>query len=385
MGKAPHTEPVRIALIGGGPGAFIGPVHKMAAELDGRLQLVAGVFSRDAAKSLEAATRWGLDPDRAYTDYHDLLRSEAARANGAELIVIVTPNASHFEIAHAAIKCGFAVLCEKPITTTLEEAQSLEASMMANNALFSLAYTYSGYEMCRVARTLVKAGEIGRVRKVVVEYSQGWLSEPVEQSGNAQAAWRTNPAKAGAGGCIGDIGVHAFHLAEYVSGCRALRMCADLTAFVDGRTSDDDCNILLQFDGGAKGVLHASQVASGERNHLHIRVWGDQGSVEWRHDQCETLTLKSLAGPDQVFHAGASSLSEEVLTAPRLPAGHPQGYIEAFANIYTEIADAIREKRPLNPDRAPTIGDGVRAMAFIECAIQSASEAAWVKLNKAGQ
>jgi predicted dehydrogenase len=363
-------------MAGGGPGAFIGPVHRMAAELDGRIRLVAGAFSRDPEKSQAAAAAWGV---RGYGDWREMLGAEAAREDGAELVAIVTPNATHFEIAAAALDAGLHVMSDKPATRTLAEAQALAKAVRESGRLYGLTYVYTGYPLVREAREMVRRGDLGRVRKIVVEYAQGWLSQPIERFGNPQAAWRADPAQAGAG-CIGDIGVHAFNLAEFVGGLRVERLCADVATVVPGRALDDDCNVLLRFEGGARGVLIASQISAGARNGLRISVYGETGGLTWSHERPNELVVDRLDGPTQVLHAGSPYLGQG---GARLPTGHPEGFIEAFASLYRDFADAIAEGRA---DAAPVpgIAEGVRGMAFVERAV-AASRAGegWVALEGA--
>jgi predicted dehydrogenase len=370
--------PIPFAMVGGGPGSFIGPVHRMAAELDGKLALVAGAFSRDATKSKAAGEAWGA---RSYTGWREMLAAERARDDGARLVVVVTPNDTHFEIAAAALQAGFHVMSDKPATRDLAEARRLAEAVAASRRLYGLTHVYTGYPMAREAREVVARGDLGQVRKVVVEYSQGWLSEPVEHD-SKQAAWRTDPAQAGVGGCIGDIGVHAFNLAEFIVGAPVARICPDLAAVVPGRTLDDDCNVLLRFEGGARGVLIASQISAGARNGLRIQVYGEKGGLSWSHERHTELTLDWLHGPSQTLHAAAPYLSPQGQAASRLPTGHPEGFIEAFANLYRDFADAIAEGRKAAPITG--IAEGVRAMAFVERAV-AASRAGegWVELEAA--
>ncbi len=373
------TAPVRFALIGGGPGSFIGRVHCMAAQLDGKLSLVAGQFSRDPAKSRAGGEAYGLPPERVYSDLPSLIRAERSRTDGAEMLVVATPNDSHFAISRDALRAGLHVMCDKPATATLDEAQELSRIVASTKAFYGLTYTYSGYSMIREARARVLSGALGAVRKIVVEYSQGWLSDAIEQGGaNRQAAWRTDPSQAGLGGCIGDIGVHAFHTAEYVGGCRVTEILPDLGHVVPGRRLDDDCNILLRFSGGARGVLHASQVATGDRNGLRLRIWGERGGLDWSHESPEILTLNWPDQPTQVLHAGAPYLSEAARRIRRLPTGHPEGFIEAFANIYSDFADAIRTKTASTT--VPGIADGLRGLTFVARAVE-AEGTDWIRLD----
>ena len=375
--------PVRLAMIGGGPGSFIGPVHRMAAELDARIRLVAGAFSRDAGKSLAAGAAWGLAPERCYADAATLIAQERARPDGAELIAIVTPNHLHFPLADAALQAGYHVMSDKPAALDLAEALSLSRTVARSGRLYGLTYVYSGYPAIREARDMIARGDLGAIRKIVVEYSQGWLSRPIEQQGDKQAAWRADPGQAGVGGCIGDIGVHAFHLAEYVSGHRVERLCADVAAVVPGRALDDDCNMLLRFTGGARGVLIASQISAGARNNLRIAVYGEKGGLSWMHERPNELTVDWLEGPTQIFHVGTGHMSPAATAVTRLPAGHPEGFIEAFANLYADFATAIRagEKEAAG---VPGITEGVRGMAFVETAVGASRDGrGWVDLEVA--
>lgn len=368
-------DPVRFAMVGGGPGAFIGPVHRMAAELDRRCVMVAGAFSRDADKSLQAGKAWGISPDRVHADWSRLITEEARRPDGAELIVIVTPNATHLPIARDALQAGLHVLSDKPATATLGEALELERLVANARGQYGLTFTYTGYPLVRAARRIVAEGQLGAVRKLVVEYSQGWLAEPIEHDGSTQAEWRADPQQAGQGGCIGDIGVHAFNIAEFISGGEVVELCADLNSIIAGRVLDDDCNMLLRFANGAVGVLHASQVASGDRNGLRIRLWGERGGLDWSHESSEQLIVNRPGRPSETWHAGESYTGA---TAPRLPAGHPQGFIEAFANIYRDFADAIRAGSP--SELVPGIREGVRSMIFVDRAIESSSGRRWIAM-----
>ncbi|ODT89630.1 Gfo/Idh/MocA family oxidoreductase [Phenylobacterium sp. SCN 70-31] len=368
-------------MAGGGPGAFIGPVHRMAAELDGKIRLVAGAFSRDAGRNAEAARDWGVAPERAYADVDALIAGEAGRPDGAELLAVTTPNHVHFAQSAAALKGGLHVMSDKPATLTLAQARELAGVVSASGRLYGLTYVYTGYPMVREAREIVRRGDLGAVRKVVVEYAQGWLSEPVERQGSKQAEWRADPAQAGAGGCIADIGVHAFNLAEFVSGDRVGRLCADVAAVVPGRMLDDDCNILLRFGGGARGVLIASQISAGARNGLNIKVYGERGGLTWSHERHTELTVDWLDGPTQVLHAASSYLGAAARAGSRIPTGHPEGFVEAFANLYGDLADAIVAGRG-DAGLVPGIEDGVRGMAFVEQAVAaSRTDAGWIELD----
>jgi predicted dehydrogenase len=368
---------LRLGLVGGGPGSFIGPVHRMAASLEARFTLVAGAFSRDLAKSRSQAETWGLAADRAYDGIDAMLAGERGRDDGIQAVAIATPNASHFAIAKAALEAGLPVICDKPMTATLAEAEALAPIVAASGRPFVLTYTYTGYAMVREARARIADGAIGRVRKIMVDYPQGWLASPIEGS-NTQASWRTDPARAGQGGAIGDIGVHAFQLAEYVSGLRAEELVADLPRVVPGRRLDDDCNILLRFEGRVPGVLTASQIAAGERNGLRLRVYGEKGGIEWDHDAPGNLTLRWPDARTEILHSGGPALHPTAQRATRLPAGHPEGFIEAFATLYAGFADAVAGKNDDVDGLLPGISDGLRSMRFIDLAARSNEARAWL-------
>lgn len=362
----------RLGLAGGGPGSFIGPVHVMAAQLDGRIRLAGGVFSRDRERSAQAAAAYGVP---AFPSV------EAMFASGdIDLVCIATPNDSHYAIARAALKAGIHVMSDKPATLTLDEAFALYDDVAASNCQYGLTHTYTGYPMVREARALVASGVLGSVRKVVVEYSQGWLSQPLhnKQAANKQAEWRTDPAKSGLGGCSGDIGTHAFQLAEFVTGQGVTELFGDLAAVVPGRALDDDCNLLLRFANGARGVLIASQIAAGDRNGLRLRVYGDKGGAHWCQENPNSLTINWHDGPTEVRHAGSSYLVPAAQAATRLPAGHPEGYIEAFANLYRDFAGQIVSGAP---SLVPGITDAVRGMAFVAAAVKSSDSRLWLPLS----
>jgi predicted dehydrogenase len=366
---------LRMGLIGGGPGSFIGPIHRIAAEMDGEIALVAGVFSSDAERSRVAGQGYGLDPARAYPDIPAMVQAEAARRDGIDFVAITTPNHMHFPAARAALEAGIAVLCEKPATATLAEARDLAGVIAAAGRPFGLAYTYSGYPLVREARARVAEGRLGVVRKVVVEYPQGWLARA---EAGRQAEWRGDPARAGAGGCVADIGVHALQLAEFVTGLQVMRILADLGTVVPGRRVDDDCQILLRFDNGARGALLASQISVGERNGLAIRVYGEKAGLAWRQEQPNHLWFHDQDGRSDLVQAGDPGLGEAARRATRTPGGHPEGYLEAFANLYRDFARLLRgEPGAL----IPGIAEGLRGMALIETAVAaSAAEAGWVDL-----
>ena len=375
---------LQMGLVGGGEGSFIGAVHRMAAELDGRIQLTCGAFSSDPAKSRRAGVDlYGIDAARSYGSYAELMAGEAARPAGdrMDLVVIATPNHTHFPIAKAALEAGFHVMSDKPATFNLAEAKELAQLVEGTGLVFGLTHNYTGYPMVKEARHLVRSGAFGTVRRVVVEYIQGWLAVREETAGNKQAEWRTDPARSGAAGCMGDIGTHGENLAEYVTGLKIESLCADLTTFVPGRQLEDDGNVLLRFENGAKGVLFASQIAVGEENGLRLRVYGETGGLEWRQMEPNSLIVRWPDRPYEVRRTGGPGVSEAAADATRLPAGHPEGFLEAFALLYRNFADTLlaqcagRKPSEQNLD-FPTIADGVRGMAFIETVVASAKAGA---------
>lgn len=363
---------VRLGMVGGGEGAFIGEVHRQAMRLDGHLELVSGAFSRDPENNRRSGEALHLDPQRCHGSWQALLASEQGLPadQRMELLAIVTPNHLHAPIAEAALRAGFHVFCEKPAALSLTEMQTLAATQADSGRLYGLAHTYQGYPMVWQARHMVQAGVIGRLRKVFVEYPQGWLSEDLASQGNKQAAWRGDPAQSGPSGCMGDIGVHAFNLAEFVSGHRIERLCADLAIHVPGRQLDDDGAVLFQTDGGASGVLLASQVCTGKENALTLRLFGERGGLEWRQEEPNSLVHRPRGDAFRVLRAGVDQrgLCEAALQRLRLPAGHPEGYLEAMANLYTDLATAIRSG---HAPQVPGVEAGLRGMAFIETVIAS--------------
>jgi predicted dehydrogenase len=380
-------QKLRMGMVGGGIGAFIGGVHRMAAALDGEIELVCGAFSSDPAKSKASGEQLGLAPDRVYASFADMIRREKrlSPSKRMQFVSIVTPNHVHFAPAKMALEAGFSVICDKPATFSLKEALQLEKIVEKSGQIFALTHNYTGYPMVKQARQMIRHGELGAIRKIVVEYPQGWLSTHVEASGQKQAAWRTDPSKSGIAGAMGDIGTHAENLAEYITGLQITELCADISTFVPGRQLDDDGNVLLHFGNGAKGILHASQIAAGEENNLNIRVYGEKGGLEWRQMEPNTLVVKWLDKPTQLYRTGGNNLYPEAQAHTRIPAGHPEGYLEAFANIYRNFAYCLRarlEDSPVDPMYTdfPTIQDGVRGMRFIEKVIASGkSKQKWVK------
>lgn len=372
-------------MAGGGEGAFIGAVHRIAVAMDGEIDLVCGAFSSDPQRSCRFGAALYLPEQRVYPDYQAMMQSEAALPADERMhfVAIVTPNNTHFPIAQAALAAGFHVLSDKPATLNLAEALRLRTLVADSGLLYGLTHTYTGYPMVKEARARVSSGELGRIRKVCVDYSQGWLADRQEDVDNKQASWRLDPARAGVSSCMGDIGVHAANLAEYVSGCHITQLCADLTAMVEDRVLDDDGAILLRFDNGARGVLTASQVCVGEENALRLRIYGDKGGLEWNQQEPNTLWLKWPDQPTQMLRAGASYLSDAAQANTRTPMGHPEGYLEAFANIYRAFAAQVRahEEGFSIDDHArdcPGIDEAVRGMRFIELAVAaSASDTKW--------
>jgi predicted dehydrogenase len=374
---------IRLGMVGGGEGAFIGAVHRIAARLDDHYELLAGALSSTPEKALRSAQALGLA--RAYPDYRTMAREEAARPDGIEAVSIVTPNHQHAPAAEAFLEAGIHVICDKPVTTTLAEARHLRALARSRGLVLAVTYNYSGYPMVRHARRLVREGALGTLRVVQVEYAQDWLTEPLESSGQKQAAWRTDPARAGAGGCIGDIGTHAYQLAAFVSGLRTQSLCAELSTFVPGRALDDNVQVMLRFQGGARGLLWASQVAPGNENGLRLRLYGDKGGLEWRQEHPNQLHWSPFGQPTQIVSRGTGAANADAARVTRLPSGHPEGYLEGFATVYAEIAQALRAARDGSAVAAdvvfPTIEDGVHGMAFIEAAVRSSSQGGqWVEV-----
>lgn len=377
---------IRMGMVGGGIGAFIGSVHRMAAALDGEIELVCGAFSSDSERSRASGEQLSLDPKRVYPDYETMIKSEKKRRPGdrMDFVSIVTPNHVHFGPAKMALQNGFHVVCDKPLSFNMKEARELQKLVEKTGLLFALTHNYTGYPMVKQARWMVKNGDLGAVRKVVVEYPQGWLSTRLEAGDQKQAAWRTDPSKSGIAGAMGDIGTHAENLAEYVTGLKISELCADISTIVAGRLLDDDGNVLLRFSNGARGVLHASQISAGEENNLSIRIYGEKGGLEWRQMEPNSLIARWLDKPVQIFRTGGPHICREAQAHTRIPAGHPEGYLEAFANIYRNVARCLsarldgQEPEPIFTD-FPTVTDGVRGMHFIEKVIESGrSKQKWV-------
>lgn len=377
---------IRLGMIGGGEGAFIGAVHRMAARLDDHYSLVAGALSSTPEKAKRSGEALGLDPERAYGDFREMARREARRKDGIEAVAIVTPNHMHAPVAEAFLKAGIHVICDKPLTTTLKDALKLKALADKSGLIFAVTHNYTGYPMVRHARAMVAAGELGEIRVVQVEYPQEWLSTKLEDTGQKQAGWRTDPSRSGAGGCIGDIGTHAYNLADFITGLEATELCAELSVFVEGRALDDDVQIMMRYANGARGLLWASQVAPGNENGLRIRVYGSKGGVEWRQEHPNQLLHSPLGEATRIVSRGTGAANAAAARVTRIPSGHPEGYIEGFATIYAEAASAIRAAREgaATPHDVtfPTIDDGVKGVAFIEAAIRSSRKGGrWTSLR----
>jgi predicted dehydrogenase len=382
-----------MGMVGGGPGAFIGDVHRRAACLDGDVELVAGAFSASPAKSRRMGRELGLHHARCYRSYAEMVERELALpdAERIDFVSIVTPNHVHFPVAQAFLAAGFHVVCDKPMTLDVPEARRLKTLVAKSRRVFALTHNYTGYPMVKLARDLVRQRALGPLRKIVVQYPQGWLATRLEQTGHKQAAWRTDPKRSGAAGCIGDIGTHAENLAEYITGLRIIELSSDLTTFVRGRRLDDDGSVLLRFQRGVRGLLFASQVSVGEENGLAISVYGEDKGLEWRQENPNVLRVKSQNGPLEVWSRGHPYVAERspaAARATRLPAGHPEAFLEAFANVYRNAADTIRARKtrtradPLALD-FPTADDGLRGMLFIEAVVRSSRSARkWLKVPR---
>ncbi len=385
------SRKIRYGMVGGGRGAFIGAVHRIAANMDGQIELKCGAFSSDPERSRASGADLFLDPDRCYGTFQEMIRAEAKlpASQRMDFVAIVTPNHMHFPPARMALENGFHVLSDKPATFNLAEAKALAALVKKTGLLYGLTHNYTGYPLVKEARDMVRAGKLGKIRKVVVEYPQGWLATRLEATGQKQAGWRTDPKRSGAAGSMGDIGTHAENLAEYVTGLHIEELAADITTFVKGRRLDDDGNVLLRFKGGAKGVLHCSQISVGEENNINLRVYGEKGGIEWHQREPNSMLVKWQDQPMQVYRTANGYLGANAKAASRTPPAHPEGYLEAFANLYRNFANAIRAhndgRKPARDDVAndyPKIEDGVRGMAFIEAVLKSSkANARWTKLG----
>ncbi len=384
---------LKMGMVGGGPGAFIGEVHRKAASLDGGIEIVGGAFSIKPRESKQMAKELDLNPKRCYGTFEEMLEKESALPEGERMdfISVTTPNNWHFPIAKACMEAGFHVMCEKPMTITVAEARKMVTVVKKTKRVFGLMHNYTGYPMVKLARDMVKNDEFGKIRKIIVQYPQGWLATAVEKTGSQQASWRTDPKQSGASGCGGDIGTHAANLSEYVTGLKITELCAEFTTFVKGRRLDDDVNCLLKFNNGARGLLHASQIAVGEENNLAIWVYGEKGGLEWHQEHPNELLVKRLGKASEVWRRGndyVANYSDAAARHTRLPFGHPEAFFEAFANNYVNFADTIRAKQarkkpdPLMLD-FPNVNDGLRGMLFLETLVASAkSKQKWTKMKK---
>ena len=389
--RTERQRPLMLGMIGGGRDAGIGAVHRTAARLDGHFRLVAGALSSMPEKAIASAHDLGLAPERSYPTWQAMLKGELARPSNEriDLVSIVTPNHAHFEPALAFVQAGIPVVIDKPMTSTLAQATQLKAAVSEHNAILAVTYTYAGYPLVKQARAMVAAGDIGAIRKVVVEYTQGWLAQNLAAAGHKQAAWRADPALAGAGGCIGDIGSHCEQILAYVTGLQIESLCADLTAFVPGRTIDDDASVLLRFvpiadQPPARGVLCASQVCIGSENDLRMRVHGTRGSLLWNQEEPNLLLVRTEDEPERIYRRGKAYLEKAVGDVSRLPSGHPEGFLEAFANIYTAVSAAIRARAGADAPKRfdfPGVDDGLRGVAFIERVVENAANnEKWTRL-----
>lgn len=378
---------LRLGMVGGGQGAFIGPVHLMAARLDRRFELVAGALSSDPERAVASAPALGIASERAYTSFAEMAKKEAERDDGIDAVAIVTPNHVHHAAAKAFLEAGVHVICDKPLTTSVVLASELVDLARSTGLVFAVTYNYSGYPMVRQAREMVRGGELGALRLVQVEYAQDWLTTPLEESGQKQAAWRTDPQRSGPAGSLGDIGTHAFHLACFVTGLTAKELLAELHTFVPGRRLDDNAHILLRFAGGARGMLWASQVAPGNENGLRLRVYGEKGGLEWSQEDPNRLVFSPFGEPPRTVTRSGAGAGETAARASRIPAGHPEGYLEAFAQVYKDAADwieALKDGRPRTGDAGlvPDVLDGLHGVRFVEAAVRSnAAGSVWVSLS----
>ncbi|MER9234140.1 Gfo/Idh/MocA family oxidoreductase [Mesorhizobium sp. M0622] len=364
-------------MVGGGEGAYIGNIHRISARFDGAFQLVAGAFDADAASGHRFAATQGIDPTRSYDDFKAMIAAENNREDRIDVVAICTPNHTHFPIAKAFLGAGYEVICEKPLTNTLEDAIALEQLVRETGRFMGVTYTYSGYPMVHEAREMVAAGKLGAIRVVQVEYPLEWMATAIEAAGNVQAAWRTDPKRSGRGGSIGDIGTHAYHLAGFVTGLKLEALTADLASFVEGRVLDDNAHVLLRYEGGARGLLWSSQVALGCSNGIRLRVFGEKGSLTWFQEQPNELTFSPLFSRTETMKRGADDLSEAAKVRTRTPPGHPEGYLEAFANLYRGFAEAIHARREGRKATAiglnvPTAYDGLKGVAFVDAVVDSA-------------
>jgi predicted dehydrogenase len=387
VNESGRTRRLRLGMVGGGEGAFIGAVHRIAARIDDEWELVAGAFSSDPARGRRSGIDLRLDPQRCYGSFKEMAADEATRSDRIDAVAIVTPNHVHHPAASAFLAAGIDVICDKPLCRTMGEARDLVAQVSASGRLFAITYNYTGYPMVRQAREMVAAGELGTIRTIQAEYAQDWLSTDLETTGQKQADWRTDPARSGAGGAIGDIGTHAFNLAEFIAGQECAELAADLSTFVAGRRLDDNAQMLLRFAGGARGALWASQVAPGNENGLAIRIHGEKAALSWRQEHPNQLVFSRLGQPPVALSRGGPTIGAAAAHATRLPSGHPEGYLEGFAQLYRDVAAQLRARQaelavdPLTT-LVPSIREGVRGMAFVTAAIaSSAADGAWTAIQ----
>jgi predicted dehydrogenase len=387
VNESGRTRRLRLGMVGGGEGAFIGAVHRIAARIDDEWELVAGAFSSDPARGRRSGIDLRLDPQRCYGSFKEMAAAEATRSDRIDAVAIVTPNHVHHPAASAFLAAGIDVICDKPLCRTMGEARDLVAQVSASGRLFAITYNYTGYPMVRQAREMVAAGELGTIRTIQAEYAQDWLSTDLETTGQKQADWRTDPARSGAGGAIGDIGTHAFNLAEFIAGQECAELAADLSTFVAGRRLDDNAQMLLRFAGGARGALWASQVAPGNENGLAIRIHGEKAALSWRQEHPNQLVFSRLGQPPVALSRGGPTIGAAAAHATRLPSGHPEGYLEGFAQLYRDVAAQLRARQaeiavdPLTT-LVPSIREGVRGMAFVTAAIaSSAADGAWTAIQ----
>lgn len=379
---------IRYGMVGGGPGAFIGEVHRMAAALDGKIELVAGSFSSDFEKTKMKGEELNIDKNRLYKSYVEMAKKESSlpEAERIDFVTVATPNHLHFDVCKTFIEAGIHVVCDKPLTNTIENAEKLCELVEQHGVIFALTHNYTGYPMVKEARHMVNTGKLGKLRKIVVEYPQGWLSEPIEKEGAKQAVWRTDPDRAGVSSVVADIGSHAENLVKYITGLKMEELFADINTFVKGRELEDDANMLIHYEGGVRGVLYTSQISIGEENDLNIRIYGDEAALEWSQENPNYLHVKYADRPEEIYKRGNTYLSKEANYASRIPPGHPEGFIEAFANIYSNVADVIsariqdREPDPESWD-FPTVQDGAEGVNFIHKAIESGKKREWVDMR----
>ena len=369
---------LKLGMVGGGQGALIGAVHRIAARIDDDWELVAGALSSDPDRATFSAAELGLSPERSYADFNHMAKTEASRSDGIDAVAIVTPNHLHAAPAVAFLKAGIHVICDKPLAATLEDAQAIANAVEETGKTFILTHNYSAYPMIRQARAMIVSGELGRIRVIQAEYAQDWLAETLD---NKQAEWRTDPSRSGPGGCVGDIGTHAFHLACFVSGLQPVALAADLNTFVEGRRVDDNVQVLLRFESGARGMLWASQVAVGNENGLRLRVYGEKGGLEWAQEHPNHMGFTRFGEPKQILTRGGAGAIEAANSISRIPGGHPEGYLEGFATIYHEAAELIRSGGNLSDTALPGLSDGLAGMRFIAACVESSkSNSSWIKL-----